>query len=123
MRWLLRLLVAATTLLLGVAVSLCTVALHGYWWGLALALLATAATLVALPGGWARLPFGLGWAALVGYASTSRPEGDVVITRDAAGWVLEVAAVVVVIVGMVGARRHSPPVPAAPPEIGTDRSR
>ncbi|MCL2542461.1 MAG: hypothetical protein FWE71_08395 [Nocardioidaceae bacterium] len=116
MRWLLRLTVAVVTLLLGASVSLFTVALHGYWWGLALGLAATAATLVALPGGWARLPFGIGWSALVVLAMPTRPEGDVVIVRDPAGWVLLTAAVVVVICAMIGTRSHTP----VPPPEGRD---
>ena len=109
MRLLLRVLVAAASLLLGAGVALCTVALHGYWWGLALGLVATAATLIALPGGWARMPCALGWSALVAYAAQTRPEGDVVIVQDAPGWVLFCSAVVVVIVGMIGARPPAPP--------------
>lgn len=118
MVWVGRVLVALTTLLLGGAVALCAVALHGYWWGLALGLVTTAAALVALPGGWARLPFALGWVALVLVASGRRPEGDVVLVEDAPGWVLFGSIVVVMVAGMIGARRHpphSPPASVAPP--------
>lgn len=112
--------IATATLLLGGAVSLFTVALHGYPWGLVLGLVTTAVTLVALPGGWARMPFAVGWSALVVYASQVRPEGDFVLAQDFAGWTVLVAALVVVIAGMIGARKRSPVVP---PEGGTSGSR
>lgn len=107
-----RLLAAAVTLVLGAAVALGAVALHGYGWGLVLGLLTTVACLVALPGGWARLPFGIGWSVLVvSAAELRRPEGDVVIARDdRAGWVLLAAAVVVLVSSMIGARDHRAPV-------------
>jgi hypothetical protein len=121
-RWVRRLLVAAATLVLGAAVALCCVALHGYAWGLALGLLTTAATLVALPGGWARLPFAVGWCALVIESSARRPEGDVLVASDWQGRMLFWSFVVVLIGGMVGARRHAPP-PDAPPVEEEPRSR
>jgi len=112
MRWVRRAAVGLASLVLGVAVAVCVVALHEYVWGLLLGLVTTAAALVALPGGWARLPFGIGWSALVWLASARRPEGDVVITRDASGWTLLGAAVAVLILSMIGARRD--PVDAPP---------
>jgi len=122
-----RLLVALPSLALGAAIALFTVALHGYGWGLALGLVTTAACLVALPGGWARMPFGIGWAALVGVAVPTRPEGDLVITQDAAGWVLLAAAAVVLVCSMIGARDHTAhradPAPVVPPGEGPADSR
>lgn len=111
MRWVRRVAAAAATLPLGAAVALFTVALHGYWWGLLLGLVTTVATLVALPGGWARMPFAVGWCALVVYASQQRPEGDVVIAQDVSGWTVLGSAIVVLIAGMVGARAQPPVVP------------
>jgi hypothetical protein len=78
--------------MLGAAMSLCTVALHGYWWGLVLGLLTTAATMVALPAGWwARLAFAGGWLGLVLLVTRERPEGDFVIAGDAYGYALLLA--------------------------------
>ena len=118
MRWLLRLLVAATTLLLGVAVSLCTVALHGYWWGLALALLATAATLVALPGGGGK---GAALSLLAAVAVTAgtllaRRLGpiDVVV---ATGWHLLIGGIA--LAGAAGAIEGAPAIAWTPRFIGS----
>lgn len=111
---------AAATLVLGVAVALCAVALHGYLWGLLLGLAATAATLVALPAGWARIPFGAGWAGMVGYCTQKRPEGDFVIAQDRDGWILLGAAVVVLICCLIGTRAR---LPVAPPSEDVAPSR
>lgn len=106
----------AASLVLGVAVALFVVALHDYWWGLLLGLATTAACLVALPPLWARLPFGVGWAVFTVLAAQTRPEGDFVISRDPAGWVLLASAVVVLICSMIGARDHRPSVAPPGPE-------
>lgn len=119
-RWALRLLVIAASLLLGAAVALCTVLLHDDWWGLLLGLATTGATLVALPGGWARMPFGVGWAAMTAYCLQKRPEGDFLISQDLAGWTVVVAAVVVLIVSMIGARRADPASRSAAPPSAED---
>jgi hypothetical protein len=86
------------------------VALHRLWWGLPLALVATAAVLVALPGGWwSRLPFALGWVAALALLAGSRPEGDYLVAGDARGWLLLAAGVVVLLGGIVGVRKHPDP--------------
>ena len=96
-------LVALGCLALGAAVGLGTVALHGYGWGLGLGVATTAATLVALPGGWwRRLPFALGWTAVLGAATVQRPEGDYVIASDASGYLLLATGAVVLGSGFVG---------------------
>lgn len=98
-----RVLVALACLILGAAVGLGTVALHGYGWGLGLGIAATAASLVALPGGWwRRLPFALGWTAALGVASVPRPEGDYLIASDASGYLLLATGAVVLGAGFVG---------------------
>jgi hypothetical protein len=121
LRWVRGLVVAAASLVLGAAVALCVVALHGYAWGLVLGLATTAACLVALPGGAARFPFGFGWAMLTLLATQHRAEGDFVVATDAPGWVLLGAAPVVLVCSMIGARRHA--APAAPPGSGPPDSR
>ncbi len=110
-----RLLAAPACLVLGAGVGLASVALHGYLWGLALGLAATAATLVALPGGWwARLPFALGWAGLLGAATVQRAEGDYVIASDVSGYALLAAGMVVLGSGVLGLRPDVGQAPDSP---------
>ena len=102
-----RALLVVPCLVLGIGVALCTVLLHGYAWGLALGLAATVATLVALPGGWwARLPFALGWTALLAFVTPARAEGDYLVASDVSGYVLLLAGIVVLAAGFVGIRPH-----------------
>ena len=80
---------AVLLLVLGGVVGGLSVAVHGLLVGLVLLVVATAATAAALPGGWStRLPFGLGWLAVVFYASRPRPEGDYLVAADARGYTL-----------------------------------
>lgn len=96
-----RFLVAAGLLVTGAVTGLAAVAVHERAWGLPLALVATAAALVALPAGWwSRLSFALGWTGLVGWLTVPRPEGDYAISQDAAGYTLVGAALVVLVVGL-----------------------
>ncbi len=102
---------AVGCLILGAAVGLGTVLLHGYPWGLVLGIAATAATLVALPGGWwARFAFALGWVALLGVSTIQRPEGDYVVASDTSGYLLLASGAVVLAAGFVGLvpRRTAP---------------
>ena len=102
--------VAAASLVGGVVVGTFSVAVHGWTWGLVLALAATGATLVALPAGWARLPFALGWTVAVGLLSVGRPEGDYLVAQDTRGVLLVVSAPVVIVAGFVGLlNRKAPP--------------
>lgn len=97
-----RLAVGAVSLTGGCAVGTFSVAVHGWTWGLLLALATVAATLVALPAGWGRLPFALGWTAAVGLLSVGRPEGDVLVAQDARGIVLVLTTGAVIVGGFVG---------------------
>lgn len=102
MRTLLRTAASVLTLLLGAATALPAVVLHGRPWGLGLGLLTAATLLAALPPGWwARLSFALGWAGLVGWAGTTRPEGDYLVAADVSGFVLLGAAPVLVVAALV----------------------
>lgn len=114
-------LLAVPSLALGAAVSLCTLALHDLWWGLALGLAATAATAAALPPRWwGRLAFALGWVALLAVATPRRAEGDYLVSGDVEGYVLLGAGAV--LLGAAGAgllprargRRDSGSVETAP---------
>jgi hypothetical protein len=114
-----RVLVALGCLVLGAVVGVGTVALHGYGWGLGLGIAATAATLVALPGGWwRRLPFALGWTAVLGVATVQRPEGDYVIASDASGYLLLATGAVVLGSGFVGLAGRRTTAEDAPEDAG-----
>jgi hypothetical protein len=89
-------------LVLGLAVGLASVAVHATWWGLPLALLSTGLTAYAAPQGWAgRLPFVLGWAAIVAVLAVPRGEGDFLIAGDLPGYVLTGFGLAVVIAAFV----------------------
>lgn len=108
-----RALPAAVGLLLaGAVTALATVAVHQRWWGLLLGAVATGLALVALAPGWStRLPFGLGWATLVGWVSPPRPEGDYVISSNPQGYALLVVALLVLVLSVATLprrRRGSP---------------
>jgi hypothetical protein len=96
-----RPLVGLGTLLLGLVVGLSSVALHHRWWGLALALAAATTTAYALPAGWARIPFAVGWAAMVAYLAVPRAEGDYAVAADAPGYALLGVGVALVVSAMV----------------------
>lgn len=103
-------LLAVLCLLGGSAVSVCTVFLHDYAWGLALGVVTTAALLVALPPGWwSRLPFAIGWVAVLWQGTTQRPEGDYLVSSDASGYALLVAGMAVLAGGFVGLVRRGRP--------------
>ena len=87
---------AVALLLAGAATALATTAVHQLWWGLLLGAAATLATLVAVgPGAWTRLPFALGWVALLVVVVPTRAEGDFVISSDGTGLTLLALGLVV----------------------------
>ena len=103
-----RLLAAAGLFLAGCAVGLASALVHTLWWGLPLAVSATGCSLAALPAGWwARLPFGVAFAAMVGYLATPRPEGDYVVAGNLRGYLLLGWALAVLVASIVTLRlRH-----------------
>lgn len=116
-----RVAVAAGVFVLGAAVGVCAVALHPFWWGLALGVAATLATLVALPGGWwTRLSFALGFVVMLAVLTGQRPEGDYLVAQDPQGYLLLGSGLVVLLGGIAGIRTR----PATPPGAGdSGRSR
>ena len=88
-------------LLVGAATAIATVALHQIWWGFVLAFAATFVTAFALPPGWwARLAFVVGWAAMVGWLTLPRDEGDYLVSSDLAGYSLLGLGLVLVMFGV-----------------------
>jgi hypothetical protein len=74
---------------LGAVTGVAAVAVHQRWWGLALLVAAVTATVLSLPRAWwTRLPFALGFIALLGLAMTPRGEGDYLVPGNARGYVL-----------------------------------
>jgi hypothetical protein len=95
-------------LAVGLATGLAVVLLHDRVLGLLLGLAATAATVVAAPGGARRLGFVAGWAAIVVYAAVPRPEGDYLLAADLEGYLLLAAVPVLVVVALVTFPRPRP---------------
>jgi hypothetical protein len=94
-------LVAIGLLVVGAVTGVATVALHDLGWGLALGIAATVLTAIALPPGWwSRLAFAVGWAALVGWLTVPRPEGDYVISQDLPGYVVLGLGVLLLVLGV-----------------------
>lgn len=102
--------IAVLALAGGAVVGVSVVVLHDYWWGLLLGATATAALLVAIPGGWwRRLPFALGWSAAVLVLAVERPEGDYLVDLSLSGYLLLGVGVGVLLGGVVGLRHHAAP--------------
>jgi hypothetical protein len=107
-----RVALAGGLLVTGLIVGVASVAVHNTWWGLPLALVATATTAYALPGGWTRrAPFVLGWSAAVAALALPRPEGDFMIAGDVNGYVLLGFALVLLVASLV---TLPPPRPGTP---------
>jgi hypothetical protein len=80
---------------------LATILLHPLWWGFSLSVVATLAALLALPRGWlTRLPFGVGFVALVAWMAPQRDEGDFVVSSDLLGYALLGFSLVVLVVAV-----------------------
>ena len=104
-------------LVTGLAVGIASVAVHSTWWGLPLALAATATTAYALPGGWTRrAAFVLGWSAAVAALALPRPEGDFVIAGDVHGYALLGFGLVLLVAGLA---TLPPPRPGTPADTSS----
>jgi hypothetical protein len=111
----LRVLVAIALLALGAATGIATVFVHRMTWGLALGIAATAVTAYALPPGWStRLPFVLGWVAMVGWLTIPRAEGDYLVSSDWRGYTLLGFGMVLLVTGLATLPRPRGRAPAAP---------
>lgn len=102
-------LAAVAALIVGVVSGAAATLLHGYWWGLLLALGTGLVVLAWLPAGGLRVGFALGWCVPVLRGVLERPGGGFLIGADAAGWsfLAGTAVLLVAAVATVGARRGS----------------
>ena len=93
---------ALTMLVLGAVSAVAVVALHGLWWGLALATGAVLATLVALAPGWStRLSYAVGFCLVVARLSVARAEGDFMVAGDPRGYLVLLLTLVVGVAAVV----------------------
>ena len=96
--WLLLVVGAVAGMVTGVA----TIGVHDKSWAwFLLAVGAPYAGAVAAPPGWARAGFALAWSGVVLTALLGRPEGDYVVTANARGYTLLVAALVLAVYAIV----------------------
>ena len=88
---------APMTLLAGVGAAVLTVAVHQWWWGLAVASAVTLLTVFAAPAGWGtRLPFAVGFGGVVVLFAVPRGSGDYLVASTAPGYAVLGTALVVV---------------------------
>jgi len=94
----------------GAVTGVAAVAVHQRWWSLALAVAAVTATVLALPRGWwTRLPFAVGFVAVLGLAMTPRGEGDYLVPGNARGYVLLGVGVLALLIAVATLPRPGPP--------------
>jgi hypothetical protein len=104
--------VLTPVLLLGVGAvtGVAAVAVHQRWWALALVVAAVTGTELTLPRGWStRLPFAVGFVALLGLALTPRPEGDYLVPGNARGYVLLGVGILTLVIAVASLPRPGPP--------------
>lgn len=116
---------AVVLLVVGAVSAVAAVAVHGHWWGLALAGAAALATLVAVGPGWStRLPFAAGFGLVVVRLAVTRPEGDFVLAADVHGYLMLALTLVVVAVALATlprpSRDRAPGVSAPAPRMCSD---
>lgn len=82
-----RIVLATAALVAAGAVSgVAGVAFHRELWGWVLAVVGATAALLALPPGWLRSGFGIGWVTALLLAVMGRGEGDWAVGSDLAGY-------------------------------------
>ena len=110
---------AVALLVVGAAGGLAAVLLHQLGWGLLLGLAAALACTLALPRGWWRTAFTLGWAGAVAWAVVPRAEGDYLIPGNASGYLLMGGSFLVLLVALAtsapGRRPREDPEDREPP--------
>ncbi len=104
-RTLTRIVLALGLAVAGAVTAVAVVAVHPHWWGLALGLGAGVAVVLALPARWWCRPcYAGGWAAMVGYLSVPRPEGDYAVASDLPGYALLVGTFALVLLSLLTLR-------------------
>jgi hypothetical protein len=97
----------------GVVTGIASLAVHDRSWPwFLLAVAGPVVAAVALPPGWPRSGFGLGWVGVLMVALLGRPEGDYVVTATARGYTLlglGLLLLVLVIVTLPVGRRSARP--------------
>lgn len=89
------------SLLAGVALAVGTVAVHQWWWGLALAAATAVSVLLATPPGWAtRLPLALGYVGVCLLVSVPRGAGDYLLGSTTSGYVVLALALAVMMLAI-----------------------
>jgi len=74
--------------IVGAATGLCAVAEYSRTWGLALAVSASLAAVYAVPAGWLRCGYVVGWLVPLALAQLGRPEGDWALMANGHGYAL-----------------------------------
>lgn len=102
-----RVVLPVGSLLAGLLTGVAGVVLHQYPWGLALAVVASAAGAWWLPPRWStRPPFAVGWVIAVGAGTVTRPEGDYLVPADTSGVLLLVWSFALLLAALATARRR-----------------
>lgn len=98
---LLRTLLALGLLLVGALVGVATVAVHAWWWGTGLAVVASLGAVLALPPGWStRVAFTVGWAVPLGLGLTARAEGDYLVAATAQGYTIIALGLILIVLSL-----------------------
>ncbi len=101
-----RVVAAGLLALMGAVTGIAAVGVHQRWWSLVLVVAAVASVMLALPRGWwARLPYALGFAVVLGFAMTPRGEGDYLIPANGKGYTLLAVGLVLLLAAVASLPR------------------